>query len=363
VTTTRQHRLGRPRTALAVAVSMVAASFLLVTPAGALPPSWHLTRTFAMPIDTMTAVSCTSTKHCVTTTDDGRAVATKNGWSSFTTFSVRGARLADDMNGVACTTATKCEAVGGWGTATVGHGVIAGSTNGGVTWVAQHTTASSGPWPLYAISCTSSTTCLAAGVKGGHTNYWASTTNGGATWVNHIGTIGPSVGGLEAVSCLTGGFCAVLGIIDSSANTGNSGGSWHVGTSYPTVHYFWGLSCVVQDIHVCYAVGSDTKGHAIVLLSRDGGLDWTPVTIPSGLHTLYGVTCLNVTHCFAVGTTGTTDTNGHGAVLVTTNGATWTAMSVPHVVAVLKAVTCLTSSWCTAVGANAAGDAVALTYH
>jgi len=70
-----------------------------------------------------------------------------------------------------------------------------------------------------------------------------------------------------------------------------------------------------------------------------------------------------VSHCLAVGTTGTTDTNGRAVVLQMTNVSSWSSTPVPHSVSVLKAVTCLSASWCTAVGGNAVGNAVVLTFH
>jgi hypothetical protein len=153
----------------------------------------------------------------------------------------------------------------------------------------------------------------------------------------------------------------VLGTINSSANTQNSGVTWHVGTPYASVRYFWGLSCTAQQI--CVAVGSNTKGGGIVLRSADGGLTWVPMLIPGGTRTIYAVTCLSSVTCFAAGTTGTTDTNGHGVVLRTTNGATWGSMAVAASVTVLKGITCVSTTRCTAVGGNASSDAVALTYH
>lgn len=99
------------------------------------------------------------------------------------------------------------------------------------------------------------------------------------------------------------------------------------------------------------------------MISPNGGLTWAAMTVPVGSRTLYAVSCLDPAHCFAVGTTGTTDTNGHGVVLRTTNGSTRSTMSVAASVTALKAITCRTVSWCSAVGTNASMDAVALTYH
>ena len=85
------------------------------------------------------------------------------------------------------------------------------------------------------------------------------------------------------------------------------------------------------------------------------------MVVPTSVKLLYGVTCLSTTNCFAVGRTGTSDYNGHGVVLHTTNGSTWTPMSLPGGSTALLAITC-SPTRCTAVGTNSSEEAVVLTY-
>ena len=281
-------------------------------------------------------------------------MATSNGWTTFSDFSVRGAHLADTMNGVSCSSATRCEAVGSWGTATTGYGVVAVSTNGGRTWSAQH--ASPIPHVLSAITCLNDKDCYAAGVKGGSTNYWSATTSAGTHWTDHTAMVSPSVGGLSAISCVSTTNCTMTDIRGTTAVTDTSGSTWSIGSAFSTTHWIWGLSCVAGGS--CVAVGVDTKGKAQVLVSLNSGLTWRPATTPNVSGTLFGVTCLSASTCYAVGKNAS-----HAIIWRTTNWITWSAMTVPAGASVLNAISCRTVSWCTAVGGNAANNADVFTLH
>jgi hypothetical protein len=362
---TRRSLSRSPLRAVVLAAGVV---LLSVTAAAAtsssIVPSWHLTKVLHLPSWTMSGVACTSTSHCVGTMLNGKIIETSTSWhTDVLRQGHASAHAADVMSAVTCPSSTRCEAVGGWGTATTGYGIIDGSINGGQSWGAQHPAVATGPWPVYAISCTSTSSCIAAGVKGGHTSYWTRTTTSGASWTDHIGGIAPSVGGLGAISCVVGGFCAVLGTIHTSASTGDSGASWKVGTVPADVRYFWGLSCFHQDIEVCVAVGMSTTNEGLALRSTDGGLFWTAMSVPPIARTLYGVTCLSPVECYAVGRTGSTDTNGHALVLRTTDGHTWTVSLNSAHGSVLQGIACLSASWCTVVGGDKSSHAVIFTLH
>jgi hypothetical protein len=350
------------RTRLLVAAVATLTSFL--TPliwegtAVASPPAWHLTKVFGpSSVGEMTGVDCVSATHCISTNYAGYIYSTTNGWS--TTHRVRGmgSHAADTMAGVSCFTATSCVAVGGWGTSTTGYGVVTRSTNGGTTWVPEHTATTT--WPLWAVSCPTSTVCFAAGDRNGHEAYWMKSTNGGSIWSAHVG-IDPSIGVLDGISCDGASFCAVVGSIATSANTANGGTSWSDGTVPSNVRYLFGISCQLSSD--CEAVGAATNGHGIALRSTDGGLHWTQMSIPASVRTLYGVTCVSSIDCFAVGRTGTTDTNGHGVALKSTNGTSWAAMTLPTGSSALLSIACVSASRCTAVGGNAQSEATVFSY-
>jgi photosystem II stability/assembly factor-like uncharacterized protein len=87
----------------------------------------------------------------------------------------------------------------------------------------------------------------------------------------------------------------------------------------------------------CIAVG----GAGGVQLSRDGGLNWAAVAVPTS-HYLYGVACSDPVSCVAVGDAGT-------ALVTDDGGASWkegvTGVTVP-----LSSVACPGAGQCYAVG-------------
>ena len=322
---------------------------------GAISPLWHLTKHYSSPIQTMTGVNCTSAKHCVVTTTNGREGATFTGWSSFSSVAAHGAHLADQMDAVSCPSPTKCIAVGTWGTATTGYGVVNSSINGGHTWSIQHV--SPVPHSLAAVSCATTLVCMAVGVMGGHTEFWIRTVDGGVHWSDHTGTIDPSIGGLSSVSCVSTLICTVIGIRGEAAVTTDGGLNWNIGTAFSTVNWLYGVSCVGKG--VCFAVGEDTKGHGLGLYSPNSGLTWRQMSMPAGIAHLYGLSCLDTSHCFAVGQSAA----GHGTAVRAVASTVWSAMSIPSGTNVLNSIDCLSLTWCTAVGGDSSNNAMVLTMH
>jgi hypothetical protein len=70
------------------------------------------------------------------------------------------------------------------------------------------------------------------------------------------------------------------------------------------------------------------------------------VAAASGLVTLNGVSCVDATHCVAVGTTSSST----AAIEATTDGSTWVAQTVPAGMSFLSSVSCVDSTHCFAVG-------------
>jgi hypothetical protein len=87
------------------------------------------------------------------------------------------------------------------------------------------------------------------------------------------------------------------------------------------------------------------------------------MAVPPVARTMYGVTCLTPVECYAVGRTGSTDANGHGLVLRTTNGHDWTVSLNSTHSSVLRSIACLSPAWCTAVGGDKSSNAVIFTLH
>jgi hypothetical protein len=294
----------------------------------------------------------------VATSSTGYAVATWNNWTTYQSTELKGAKLADTATGVSCPTPTYCEAVGSWGTATSAYGVVSGTTNGGKTWKPQHLVTAGGDWPLASVSCGTATHCLAAGVKGGSTNYWTDSTTAGASWTDHLNTVGSGVDGLVGLSCEATGLCVATSAYGPTAMTRDWGAEWTTVTVPSNVKFLWSVSCTSS---FCAAVGYSTSNHGTALTSYDYGLNWEPSTVPATVRTLYGVDCWSSYKCRAVGRTGTTDTNGHGVVVSLTGTSNWLTTYSAAKASVLEGIWCKSASWCTAVGGASDSSAVAYT--
>lgn len=85
-------------------------------------------------------------------------------WTTQSTPSPGGAAGPDQLNGVSCTSASACIAVGTYATkSSPGHTLV--ERWNGTTWTQQSTPSPGGPngTQLNGVSCTSATACIAAG--------------------------------------------------------------------------------------------------------------------------------------------------------------------------------------------------------
>ena len=91
-----------------------------------------------------------------------------------------------------------------------------------------------------------------------------------------------------------------------------------------------GISCVTHagGGH-CVAVGQNSTGSGpVVLVSADGGKSWNVASLPHGFLGLFGVSCSSASRCWAV---GEQDANGNQAAIIATTdgGNSWTLQAVP----------------------------------
>jgi hypothetical protein len=161
------------------------------------------------------------------------------------------------------------------------------------------------------------------------------TVNGNTTWATVTG--------------LTDGnnyACTVLATNaagSSPASAPASGTTNPIGSSVTSSvgGFFSGVSCPTTS--ECVAVGaggsSDTLG--LVELSTDGGNAFTDEPVPVGTPPLTAVTCIDATHCMAVG--------GSTVLVSTDGGMTWTSEFAEQN---LIAITCLSDTACIAGSAK-----------
>ncbi|MFI5286459.1 MAG: hypothetical protein ACHQ4F_09075 [Candidatus Dormibacteria bacterium] len=196
-------------------------------------------------------VACASTSACTavgsSTTSAGipETLAEQwNGtsWAIETTPNPPGA-TSSVLAAVACTSATTCSAVGSDVTSTAWAGTNLAEQNQGGTWTIAPTPTALYAGPLYGVSCTDQTHCVAVGRRNRspETETW-----NGIAWrmePNHL-----TRASLASVSCLSLSFCMAAG---STAATWN-GGSWSEQAGVPPLGAdgrYVGVSCGSTTVH------------------------------------------------------------------------------------------------------------------
>jgi len=230
-----------------------------------------------------------------------------------------------------------------------------------------------------ALSCVSSGNCVSVGNDYGNGEPLVSIETSG-TWsapFDVVASSSNSRGYFDGVSCVNATDCVVVGSDNSNhaiVLTGNPD-TWS--TAVPTIvtasgsnslGFFNAVSCT--DSTHCTAVGYDYSDNPIVLSGNPS--TWTSATsgtsviadpsTPSGFF--YGVSCLDPTHCTAVG-----DDSLGNAILLTGNPAAWTTSTTGISVIAstansqgnFNAVSCSDTTHCTIVGYDASNNPIVLT--
>jgi hypothetical protein len=183
------------------------------------------------------------------------------------------------------------------------------------------------------------------------------TSDGGATWQSSILPEQSSELSYQAspwsgsLACPTADDCVAMGSlypvfgIDSQGvdtwRTENDGRTW---IEYRTPGYRLGqttdISC--PDVDHCWAGPADgTQGDSQVLLhSTDGGVRWSPVSLPGHGTDWASASCVSNRVCFVAGFGIEQSTNG---------GATWVRVPLPAQVGGVLQISCTTEETCVAL--------------
>jgi len=252
-----------------------------------------------------------------------RVLASGPGWLIAATPDPSGG-LGSSLQAISCTSTTSCVAVeyyvaspGGSDLAT-----LAERWNG-YRWTLLPTVnpSNESQTELNGVACSSSSSCIAVGyyqVKGTNNILTLAEIWNGTTWtIQPTTNPGASQSKLEAVSCSSATACTAVGFYD------------------------------------------DTNNDVLTLAQRWNGSGWTVQPMPSPSTTpgweLHGVSCATATSCTAVGRViNTMSTFADGAVAEGWNGSTWrvwpTAQPSGAKESILRGVSCTSATACTAVG-------------
>jgi photosystem II stability/assembly factor-like uncharacterized protein len=299
-------------------------------------------------------VSCASNSVCFLVGENGHAqpddaaiMATTNGGG---TWQPQATHSDNILHGVSCPSTTLCVAAGMRGTIlrTTDGGSNWSSRSPGTDGDLSRIVCTSfvqclpeGMNALQGVSCTSASTCFAVGSY----RTVMATGNGGATWTTQTsgapqngGLAAPPVPppGLNSVSCPVSGKCVAVGDLGSIVVTSDGGANWSNRDS-GSASDLLGVSCPTAA--TCFAVGSN----GTVLRTTNGGGSWTKQSLGVG-SVLSAVSCASSSTCVAVG--------GFGTVLATTNGGAKWSLRGAGTGSYLDGVSCATAKVCVAVGAG-----------
>lgn len=270
--------------------------------------------------------------------------------------------VTNNLNGVSCTSAVFCEAVGSHINSTGVATVALAEMWNGTTWQLQKArdpaqAANGVRMSLNGVSCAATVFCEAVGsssaAAGGGAEVW-----NGIAWALQAVPGGP----LTSVSCTSASFCMAAGA-DGHVDIWN-GTSW---AAQPTASGFSSLTSVsCASPSSCEAAGTGPAGG-----EAEGwnGTTWSPQVIPApsdgSSPALSAVSCTAAQSCEAVGNYTSNTTFEQVPLAEVWNGTTWAAQSIPAPAAAftssLAGVRCTSANSCTAVGQYVPGTGPSAT--
>ncbi len=274
------------------------------------------------------------------------------------------------LNGVSCTTASACVAVGS-STSSASEVALVQAWNG-QAWAVQSIPKPTGARTsaFSAVSCSGSTACVAVGSyynRSYQQRPLAEVWNG-TNWVSEppANPAGASSAQLNAVSCTASTACTAVGSYTNAASRQVplaeewNGTAWAIrSTSPPSAavsSQLNGVSCTTPT--TCTAVGSSTNATPteVPLVEVWNGTVWAAqsAALPSGsvASQLNGVSCSTSTACTAVGSYYRNDPSLAVTLAEKWNGTKWVVQPSANgtIGGSLSGVSCVRANACTAVG-------------
>jgi hypothetical protein len=305
------------------------------------------------------------------------AASAAAGWAIQPTPSPAGA-TSSSFAGVSCPSATRCVAVGSYGTSSA-ELTLAERWNG-TAWAIQPTPNPSGAISseLSAVSCLSGTNCTAVGtyIKNSGAELTLAEHWNGSSWAiqrtpTPAGTTQISPISMTGVSCGSAASCTAVGsYFVSAANTYVmlaehwNGRKWAIqatpGPSGAAETRLDGVSCPSAASCTATGIYLDSSDLGLPLAEHWNGSSWATQAIPApsgatGGSGLSGVSCPSAASCTAAGSY----TNSSGDILTLAeqwNGSSWAIQTTPNesfgapAHSLLEGVSCASAASCTATG-------------
>jgi hypothetical protein len=298
---------------------------------------WSAVKTPGTAFSELADVSCPDISSCmaVGTSRYGTLAEGWNGtaWTIVPSPAPTGAS-SSDLNSVSCSTSTSCAAVGSFVNGSGATVTLAEEWNGS-TWSLVPSPNRSGATgsELDGVSCTSASNCVAVGDSFnsvGNSHTLAESWNG-ATW-SLVPSPSPSKGQestLSSASCISATNCTAVG--DYWAQPGETvvlietwnGTKWSLVAGAGASGFLNGVSCSAYS--ECMAVGDSVSG---TLAEQQDGTGWSvlPSPNPKGMsaNSLSGVACASPSSCNAVGYSTGSGSDTSYSLAETWNGRHWT---------------------------------------
>jgi hypothetical protein len=314
----------------------------------------------------LNGVTCTSVDNCFAVGEffDGNVTGTLIQQWNGTSWSIvpspsTGPIQYDYLNGVACSSATNCFAIGDY--YQTNYVTLIEQWNGSSWSIVTSANRGSVANYLTGVACPSATNCFAVGYYSNSSAYQTLIEQwNGTSW-----SLVPSPNAdttrnnyLHSVTCPSATQCVAVGeyfngSVYQTVIEQWDGTSWTIAaspnTSATQSNYLKSVACA-SATH-CVAVGYYLSGGFRTLIEQWDGTSWSIIASPngsSGSSFLTGVTCASPTGCLAVGS------NSNQALIEQWDGTSWTIAASPSAGALrnndLNGVACASLTSCFAAG-------------
>jgi hypothetical protein len=293
-------------------------------------------------------------------------------WSTVSVPSPTEATQATNLQGISCTSASACTAVGSYLNAAAQQKTLAESWDGSKWTVQSSPNTSTTANLLNHVSCTSASACTAvgsadpaAGVTTGELVSLAERWSGTEWKTQSTPNLANSQYSLSEVSCASASMCFAVGsapMIENGVGELWNGSEWTLQIKpvaskqgYPT-----GISCPTTTW--CMATANLEGGGQRTWKLKDEGGTWTvsyeTPALPSGgsSGSLRSVSCTSTSACTAVGYYYSESAGKNVPLVLRWNGSAWSTQSAPSPTEgtagnAMLSVSCASSTSCTTVGA------------